>query len=119
MYKNGYKIVHTDNINSAIEINKEWPFNVIVIDLNNLNELGANDFYLFKEINPDVIIIITVEFGNIDSAIKSCKMGVDDYITKPFGSEHLQFTIEKISKIKELKTENKLLHEKLRNRKSN
>ncbi len=73
--KNGYKIVQSDNIDSAIEINKDYQFQVIVVDLHTQNNI--EEIKLFKEINQEVIIIITVEFGNVDSAVKSCKMGID------------------------------------------
>jgi DNA-binding NtrC family response regulator len=53
-----------------------------------------------KEINPELIIILTVEFGSVDAAIKACKIGADDYLSKPFGAEHLMFTIEKLKKLK-------------------
>ncbi|MCK5032470.1 MAG: hypothetical protein KAS18_02525 [Calditrichia bacterium] len=75
--KNGYKIVQSDNIDSAIEINKDYQFQVIVVDLHTQNNIEEIKFKLFKEINQEVIIIITVEFGNVDSAVKSCKMGID------------------------------------------
>ena len=113
--KKGFSIESRDSLLDSLEIINSKSFKVIVIDLIDQNNLDEKNLNILKLKNPDVIIIITVEFGKVDLAIKACKMGADDYLTKPVGAEQIQFTIEKIQKIKKLKNENKYLKQKLNN----
>ena len=53
--KNGYKIIQSDNINSAIEINKDHQFQVIVVDLHTQISIEENKVKLFKEIYRKLI----------------------------------------------------------------
>ncbi len=114
--KNNFTITHTEIYENIVEINQKHFFDVIVADFDQNNKFEENIFQKLKEINPEIIIILTVEFGNVDNAIKACKSGADDYITRPFGTEYLMFTIEKVIRTKELIKENEILQKKLNNK---
>lgn len=115
--KNNFIVTHIENSDKAIEICQNYLFDVIVFDFDEKENLDVNIFEKLKETNPEIIIILTVEFGSADAAIKACKKGPDDYLAKPFGVEHLMFTIEKVKKTKELIKENEMLQKKLKDRK--
>lgn len=111
--KKGFSIVSKDSLNDAFNILNSRQFEVIVIDLNDKEKFDEKSIAILKSKNPDGIIIITVEFEKVDLAINACKMGADDYLSKPASAEQIQFTIEKLLKIKKLKEENKYLKQKL------
>ena len=113
--KNNFSATHLENSNKAIEICQSYFFDVIVFEFDEKHNLDSNLFKDLKETNPELIIILTVEFGSVDNTIKACKNVADDYLSIPFGAEHLIFTIEKVKNTKELIKENELLQRKLKN----
>jgi len=60
-----------------------------------------------------VIIIIITAHGSVENAIEACRLGANDYLTKPFGQEQLQFVIEKAVNLQKLQNENALLKEEV------
>ena len=94
--KNNYIVTHTENYESIVDINQKYLFDVIVADFDQNNKFEENVFQKLKEINPEIIIILTVDFEYVDAAIKARKKDANDYIIKPFSAEHRMFTIEKV-----------------------
>jgi DNA-binding NtrC family response regulator len=48
-----------------------------------------------KKIDPDLSYIIVTGKGTINSAVTAMRMGVDDFITKPFDREQLLISVER------------------------
>ena len=65
-----------------------------------------------KQDNRVIIILITA-YGSVDNAIEACRLGANDYVTKPFGKEQLLFTIQKALRLRELQSENQALKTEL------
>src|SRR5438046_8887272 len=68
----------------------------------------------FRERRPDVVIIVVTGYGTVQSAVQAMKNGAYDYVTKPFSMEELRLLLERVSSRLKLKTENRLLREKLK-----
>src|SRR3954468_18546279 len=47
----------------------------------------------FKELNPDLPVIITTGYSDLRTAVKVVRMGAFDYITKPFIPDEILLTI--------------------------
>ncbi len=113
--KNNLLTTLIENSDNVIEICKNNFFDVIVFDFDEKDNASISILQTLKETNPELIIILTVEFGSVDAAIKACKIGADDYLAKPFGADHLLFTIGKVKNTKQLIKENEMLKKKLNN----
>ncbi len=91
-------------------------FDVVITDLA-MPDLGGME--ILREIrskdNRTVVILITA-YGTVENAVEACKMGADDYVTKPFGIEQLRFVIEKAYRFRELERENVSLKAQLGDR---
>lgn len=90
---------------------KEEEYDLVLTDL---KMVGINGMELLKKIKnnnyPCEVIIIT-GFGTIDSAVNAMKMGAYSYFIKGSDPEILLNEIEKLSKIKNIDKNNKLMNE--------
>ncbi len=91
-------------------------FDLIVTDMKmpGLSGLELSEKVLAKD--PQVPIILMTAYGTVDNAVQAMKMGVQDFIEKPFQVEKLEHIISRVLEVKGLKTENIKLKENLRER---
>lgn len=93
--KEGFNVITANNGEIAIDIiTKEIP-DLILLDVNMPNMDG---FEVIKEIKKyslyrEIPVIFLTAINDIDSIVKGFKMGVSDYITKPFNKEELMARI--------------------------
>lgn len=104
--ENGYKVTTAQDGLEGIEKFRKKQTDIVVTDLQMPRLGGIELIKKIREVNKDVIIIVITAYGSIDSAVKACKSGADEYISKPFGIEELIFIIEKASKFKEIMSQN-------------
>ena len=62
---------------------------------------------------PDIIVIIITGYATVDTAVQSMKMGVFDYVAKPFTPDELITAVAKAFEHQRLLTENRYLREEL------
>jgi DNA-binding response OmpR family regulator len=90
----GYEITHCTNGREALEIIRQTPFDLCILDIM-LPEMDG--FTLAQEIrsfNPHVPIIFLTAKSLKEDKLHGLKIGGDDYITKPFSIEELILKIE-------------------------
>jgi len=95
---------------------REESFEVVLTDLALPDQSGMSVLREIRRINREVVVIIITAFGTVDNAIEACRLGADDYVTKPFGREQLLFVIEKALRLRQLQSENRQLRSELRDR---
>ena len=64
-----------------------------------------------KAIHKDVPVIVMTANATVESAIEAMKKGAYDYLLKPFGVDELVFTVQRIFRCTDLRTENRYLKE--------
>lgn len=85
------------------------PFDVIVLDICLPDANGIELMEKLWDELPDAEIILITGYGDIDDAVEAMRMGVYDYITKPFNLDRLEVVIEKAYQRVRLKKENRML----------
>src|SRR5438046_10552389 len=70
----------------------------------------------FRERRADVVTIVVTGYGTVQSAVQAMKNGAYDYVTKPFSMEELRLLLERVSSHLKLKTENRMLREKIKSK---
>jgi DNA-binding NtrC family response regulator len=55
-------------------------------------------------------------YGTVQSAVQAMKQGAYEYVTKPFSIDELKLLLERVSNHLKLKTENRMLREKLKSK---
>ncbi len=107
------------SVHTASDGNKGWElFSSETVDvvLTDINMPGMDGLELIRRIrkqNTDIPIIIMTAYGSLDNAIQSTQSGADDYLTKPFSFDALQFSINKVLQLREVTTENQRLTKEL------
>lgn len=81
-------------------------FDVILLDLN-LPDLNGEDVVkVVRKIDKETIIVVITGYGSIQSAVNLFKLGINDYILKPFEIEELYLVIENLLHHKRIRDEN-------------
>lgn len=115
----GYGVVDACCASDALlEIAQRGDIDIVLTDLKMPEMDGLALLKDIKLIAPSVEVVLMTGYGNIKNAVEAMKHGAVDYITKPFDTNELLMTIDKIVQIKGLREEvsrlRSELHEKYR-----
>ncbi len=89
---------------------------VMVLDLKLPGTGGLEVLRQIKRRRPDIEIIVVTGHGTVESAVQAMKAGAYDYVTKPFSLEELKLLLEWVAAHLKLKTENRMLREKIKSK---
>lgn len=112
----GFEVESTVNPLPALELLKKNHFEVVVTDLKMSEMDGINFLKIIKEKYSEIFVILITAYGTVQTAVEAMKLGAYDYITKPFSSDELILTIDRIKEKIELKQEIRDLKEQLSDR---
>ncbi len=109
----GHRTETASSCQDAMDRMAEFPFEVVLCDVN----LGDRDgFQLLEWANehcPDTSVILVTGYGTIESAVEAIRMGAFDYLTKPVIDDELHFAVQKALGQRKLVEENKTLKAQL------
>lgn len=92
----GYATVLCRDGNEALEVFKKSAFNLCVLDIMMPKKDGFELARAIRKLDADIPIIFLTAKSLQEDVIKGFKTGCDDYITKPFSTEELNFRIKAI-----------------------
>jgi two-component system response regulator HydG len=110
----GIDVHLADDGTIAVEMVKEQPFDIVLMDMKMVKMSGMEALQLIKTYNPSLPVIIMTAYSSVQTAIKALKIGAYDYLTKPLDFEKLKLTIDRLFESIFLKTENKNLKSRLK-----
>jgi len=110
----GYRVSTADDGSIAVELAKEQPFDLILMDVRMAEVDGIEALRQIKTYNPAIPILIMTAYSSVASAVDAIKAGAYDYLTKPLDFEALRLAVERAMEHTHLKVENRQLKEKLR-----
>jgi two-component system NtrC family response regulator len=93
--------------------------NVVDIVLSDFKMPGMNGIEVLErmiKINPEISFVIITAFGTIEDAVKAMRLGAYNYISKPVDLDELDLLLKRIIEHKNLKSENRLLKEQLKDK---
>jgi two-component system, NtrC family, response regulator HydG len=71
----------------AIELLKREPVSVVLADLSMPEVDGLEVFRACKSLRPDAQLVLMTAYASVPSAIEALRLGVFEYLTKPFEPE--------------------------------
>ncbi|MEJ2633912.1 MAG: sigma-54 dependent transcriptional regulator [Calditrichia bacterium] len=111
--RNGYEVITANSGMEGINLFGKNQIDVVLTDIQMPDISGIEVLQELRRGNPQVVIIIMTAYGSVDNALEACRLGADDYITKPFGQEQMLFVIEKAVGIRRIQQENVQLRQEL------
>ncbi len=110
----GFDIHLADDGTTGVEMVKEQPFDIVLMDMKMVKMSGMEALQHIKTYNPSLPVVIMTAYSSVQTAIKALKIGAYDYLTKPLDFDKLKLTIERIFESIFLKTENRDLKIRLK-----
>ena len=114
--EDGYEVGLAAGGQEAIDMVRDEPWEIILLDLKMPGMNGLETLKHLKEVRPDAEILMMTAYATVDTAVQAMKEGAFDYLVKPFDPDEVEILIKKIVKHKELILENILLRKKLEER---
>lgn len=101
-----FNVVCAENGNKALEIFKNEPFDICILDVMMPEMDGFTLAEELLKINPDTRFIFLTAKQLKEDRIKGLQLGADDYVVKPFEAEELILRINNILKRSETNLSN-------------
>lgn len=112
----GFNTSAADSAEHAYRVLDTQPIDVALLDLKLPGAGGLEVLHQIKARRPDAVVIVVTGFATVQSAVQAMKSGASDYVTKPFSMDELKLLLRQVSVQLKLKTENRLLSEKIRSK---
>jgi len=97
--KSGHSATITHSVKEAIEKKLANSHDIVVLDLILTNERGEDFVQYIKKNNIKIPIIVLSSLSEVVSKVELLKLGVDDYMTKPFDPRELIARLESTRRI--------------------
>ncbi len=109
----GYETSGAEDGESAIELCRERPFDLVFMDVRMTGISGIEALKEIKAYNPAIPILIMTAYSDVENAVEAIKAGAYDYLTKPLDFDELRLTLERAVDHANLRSENKALRDML------
>ncbi|HEV2697422.1 MAG TPA: sigma-54 dependent transcriptional regulator [Terriglobales bacterium] len=112
----GYRASSAESAEQALRMAEGQSIDVVFLDLKLPGAGGLDALWQLKKRRPDIEVIVMTGHGTVESAVQAMKAGAYDYVTKPFSMEQLKVLLDRVSAHLRLKTENRMLREKIKSK---
>lgn len=86
----GYTILEAEDGIAALELLSQHPCELIITDLHMPRMNGMQFTETIRRIYPSIYVIMITAFSTPDTEKQALRIGVDDYLAKPFDFEKLE-----------------------------
>ncbi|MBI4686044.1 MAG: sigma-54-dependent Fis family transcriptional regulator [Nitrospirae bacterium] len=102
----GYDVLTAQSGEEAIKMLKEYPPDLILLDIWLTGMDGIQTLQEIKTITPDVPVIMISGHGNIELAVRTTKIGAYDFLEKPLSLEKVVLVSKRALEKRTLEIEN-------------
>jgi signal transduction histidine kinase/CheY-like chemotaxis protein len=85
----GYQTKGVVSGHKAIEAARQEEFDLVLADINMPDLDGLETMQAIRGIEPDMVGVIMTGYGTMETAIKALRLGMEDFIVKPFSPDQL------------------------------
>jgi len=104
----GFDVNGAFNGREGLKKIEEDKYDAVLVDWKLPEIDGMEVLRIIKKNHPEVIVVMITGYPSVESAVKAMKLGVSDYVSKPFTPDELKETIIKaIEHSREVKKEEK------------
>ncbi|MGZ0169184.1 MAG: sigma-54-dependent transcriptional regulator [Planctomycetales bacterium] len=112
----GHRTETASTCQQAIERMGEFPFEVVICDVNLPDQDGFQLLEWATQNSPESSVIMLTGYGTIESAVEAIRVGAFDYLTKPVIDDELNLAIQRALGQRAIVEENKSLRKQLNER---
>jgi signal transduction histidine kinase len=102
----GYQVKTAFDGYEAIEMAEKEHFNLLLTDIKMPGMDGLEIAQALKKSDQGLVCVIMTGYSTMDMVIDALKLGVDEFIMKPFGPDELSLVVTKALEKEELRKEN-------------
>lgn len=113
LQQQGYEVNTATNGLDGLKKFQRNGYEIVICDIQMPDISGIDVLKKVRDVDQQVVFLIITAYGSVDNAVEACKLGADDYLTKPFGKEQLLFTLKKALRFRKLQNENVNLRSQL------
>jgi|Deesub1362A_J573_1020465.scaffolds.fasta_scaffold00013_35 DNA-binding NtrC family response regulator len=93
--KEGYTVLTAEKGLEGLDIFKEEMPDITLLDIHLPDVSGITILEGIKEIDRHALVVMITAFGDIQTAVKTIKLGAYDFVEKPFNMEKLKILLNK------------------------
>lgn len=97
----------------ALDLLASLKFDLVISDLKMPGMSGLELIKRIKSAYPHTSLLLVTGYATVDSAVEAMKLGVEDYLVKPYGTDEMNIIIDRIFEKRDLMAENIFLREQL------
>jgi DNA-binding NtrC family response regulator len=101
LQKEGYNVFSANSAKAGLSIVKREKIDVIILDLYLPDSNGLDFLGKVKSENPNIEVIMISGQGDVDSIIRSIRLGVVDFLRKPLRQIDLNSALARTKKIQQ------------------
>jgi signal transduction histidine kinase/DNA-binding response OmpR family regulator len=102
----GYRVTGVGTSFDAIDVAQKQDFDLLLTDIRMPGMSGLQVFKAIRQYKPDIVGVAITGYGAVDTAIEALKLGMDDFLLKPFTLDGLRGSVAKALEKKRLVREN-------------
>ncbi|WP_243302309.1 sigma-54-dependent transcriptional regulator [Geothrix oryzisoli] len=110
--RHGHEVVGTGSGRRGAQFLRNEFFDLAVVDLM-LPDLNGLDLAREAVAKPDTVVVVLSGSTSVETALQAMRMGIYDYVPKPFRTEELEHTLLRAIEKSQLNQENKRLREQI------
>jgi DNA-binding response OmpR family regulator len=111
MREEGYEVDLADTGQCALDKCREGEFDLLVADLRLPDMDGMDVVQHVREKRPSTNVVIITGYPSVSSAVQAVRMGVSDYLRKPFTEDEFKTAVKSALKEKEKESMEELIVE--------
>jgi two-component system response regulator (stage 0 sporulation protein F) len=92
----GYAVKGANRGEQAVEIMRKEPFDLVVVDYKMPGMSGFDVFAQARQLHPGMSVILVTGHGTPEILNEAQRMGFKAVLLKPFTSDELRATVEKV-----------------------
>ena len=104
--EDGYEITTAEGGTEALSRLAESKWDLALVDIKMRGTDGIELQRRFREVDPEMLVIIMTGYASVETAVAALKNGAYDYVTKPLDPDEISHTVEKALSHKRTQQEN-------------
>lgn len=95
LQKYGYSVATTTSSRQALEMLRQEPFDLLLLDIRMPELDGLEVMRRVREFSPDLAIVVMTGYASVEAAIEAVRQGASDFLQKPFRLDDLRLAVVK------------------------